>query len=147
MKKSKIISILLSLILILLSNTHAHSVWNGESALGHKRGVPIFPDPSISCGASGFLYSPRIVFTVAHTLFLGDDRTMVHSEKILVNKLWVGSPGEKIFPNSKRVESVKFFWPQNYASRDAWLGGKRITRNNDFAVIVLRNHYQRMIRK
>ena len=128
----------LSISILVLTSQSANSVWNGESAIGHKRAVAIFPDPSISCGASGFLYSPRIVFTVAHTLFLADDRSEIHSEKNMAKKLWVGIPGEKISPNSKRIESIKFFWPENYASRDAWLGGKRITRNNDFAVLVLK---------
>lgn len=123
-----------------LTGSNVNAVWNGTSALGDKRAVALFmfSDPRATCGASAFLYSSRIVFTAAHNLFNEDDRKAEHTESILRKSLWVGYPGEKITFNLKRIETEKFFYPKNYKGRDYNRGGKRITRNNDFAVLVLK---------
>jgi len=116
----------------------SQAVWKGESALGDKRAVPVFPFENINCGGSGFLYAPRIVFTAAHNAFNGDDREVEHTLSILREKFWVGFPGEKIATGSKRIESEKIFIPSNYVGRDFMRGGKNTTRQNDFAVVVLK---------
>ncbi len=127
-------------IIFTLTGSSVNAVWNGTPALGDKRAVALFmfSDPRATCGASAFLYSPRIVFTAAHNLFAGDDRKVEHTENILRKSLWVGYPGEKLTLSSKRIESEKIFYPKDYKGRDYNLGGNRITRNNDFAVLVLK---------
>ena len=130
--------ILLASLISLISNTSTFAVWNGTQALGDKRAVPVILFPNSSCGGSGFLYSSRIVFTAGHSIFEGDDRQKAHTPELIRKAMWVGYPGSKLDRTSRRVEVEKIFYPSNYESRDAWLGGNRITRNNDFAVLVLK---------
>jgi hypothetical protein len=68
---------------------------------------------------SGFLYSPRIVFTAAH------------GKEDLEKPVSVGVPGAA--KTGPKVMSIKAFWPQNYKDRTAY----EISRQNDFEVIVL----------
>ena len=124
-------------IILTLVGSSANAVWKGFPALGAKRAVPIYFDRLGYCVGSGFLYQPRIVFTAAHTVFDGDDRKVAHTSSNLRKKMWVGLPGKTVSERAIRVESTVFYYPSEYASRDFWLGGKRFTRNNDFAVLVL----------
>ena len=134
----KIFLFLVTLILSLFPSTTTSAVWNGTSALGDKRAVPLFGYPRGSCGGSAFLYAPRIVFTAAHGLFAGSDFQVANTDANRRNRMWVGYPGDKISFASRRVESEVILIAPNYSGRDAWLGGKRITRNNDFAIIILK---------
>jgi hypothetical protein len=120
-----------------LSSIPANAVWKGTINFEDKRTVPIlFHSGSVYC-ASGFLYSPRIVFTVAHSLFVEND---LEKEQVTKrNKIWVGYPNDTLNPGVRRVEVEKYFIPEGYKSRTAWTGGNRITRINDFAVLVLRS--------
>ncbi len=117
-----------------LQNTYA--VWKGSPVLEEKRAVPLlFFNTDLYC-SSAWLYSSRIVFTAAHVVFNGDDRRNEYT--IPRSKVWIGYPGSIIEPKMKLVESEKIFTPSNFKGRDAWRGGKTITRQNDFAVIVLK---------
>jgi hypothetical protein len=134
-RKSSLIASFLIFILGLVPTTNA--VWNGYDEPNNQRAVPILMGVlGDYCNGSGFLYSPRIVFTVAHGIYRGDDRKSEPTDKF--EKLWVGYPGQKVTMNSKRIESVKILIPDNYKARTFWLGGKRMNRENDFAIIVLK---------
>lgn len=138
MTKYKLNLILLLFAILMLSCVpNVEAVWKGSPALGAKRAVPIYFDRLGYCVGSGFLYQPRIVFTAAHSVFEGDDRKVAHTASILRKKMWVGFPGQTVSERANRIESTVFYYPTDYASRDFWLGGKRFTRNNDFAVLVL----------
>jgi hypothetical protein len=115
----------------------ANAVWNGITNFEDQRTVPILFDyDRVNC-ASGFLYSPRIVFTVAHNLFVENDLEKEHVTRR--NLLWVGYPNDTLNRGVRRVIVEKSFVPNGYKSRTAWTGGDRITRINDFAVLVLKS--------
>jgi hypothetical protein len=117
--------------------TPANAVWKGTTNFEDKRTVPIlFHSGSVYC-ASGFLYSPRIVFSVAHNFFKENDLEKEHVTKR--DAIWVGYPNDTLTPGVRRVSVEKFFIPEGYKSRTAWTGGDRITRINDFAVLVLKS--------
>ena len=124
-----------AILIISLGTTHSNAVWQGKLDPENSRAVPILYSAIGSCVSSAFLYSPRIVFTAAHVLYEGDDRKIEVSK--VRNFVWVGYPGETVSSYSKRVSSEKIFTPNNFEGRDLWAGGARITRKNDFAVIVL----------
>jgi hypothetical protein len=132
----RIVSICLTSLLI-LQTIPASAVWKGTFDSQNKRAVPVLYGPNGACNSSGFLYSPRIVFTAAHVLFFGDDRQTEHT--VLRPTVWIGYPGEYVSNSSRRIESEKFFVPSNYEGRDLWKGGNTATRKNDFAVIVLKS--------
>jgi len=117
--------------------TPANAVWKGTSNFEDKRTVPIlFHSDRVYC-ASGFLYSPRIVFSVAHSFFKEND---LEKEQVTKRDLiWVGYPNDTLTPGVRRVLVEKYFIPEGYKSRTAWTGGNRITRINDFAVLVLKS--------
>jgi hypothetical protein len=123
------------LLLISLQLPSAHAVWNGNSAPEIKRAIPIFFDPLGPYCASAFLYAPRIVFTAAHSIFKGNDLKEEPIDQRVA--MWFGNPGKVPEKNGTRVFSEKVFISPNYKSRDFFRGGKNITRQNDFAVIVL----------
>ena len=117
--------------------TPANAVWKGTTNFEDKRTVPILFDSSRVYCASGFLYSPRIVFSVAHNFFKENDLEKEHVTKR--DAIWVGYPNDTLTPGVRRVSVEKFFIPEGYKSRTAWTGGNRITRINDFAVLVLKS--------
>jgi hypothetical protein len=120
-----------------LALTPVNAVWKGTPNSEDKRTVPIlFHSGSVYC-ASGFLYSPRIVFSVAHNFFKENDLEKEHVTKR--DAIWVGYPNDTLTPGVRRVSVEKFFIPEGYKSRTAWTGGNRITRINDFAVLVLKS--------
>lgn len=127
-----ILSLSLSLPLI-----PANAVWKGTTNFEDKRTVPILFDISRVYCASGFIYSPRIIFTVAHNIFVEND--LVKDQVTKRNSLWVGYPNDTLTPGVRRVMVEKTFVSNNYKSRTAWTGGDRITRINDFAVLVLKS--------
>ncbi len=129
--------VLLSLILNIFIASNLNAVWNGSDENSNQRAVPILMDARGNyCNGSGFLYTSRIVFTVAHGIYKEDDRKSEPLTKF--EKLWVGPPGQKVALDSKRVESVKILIPENYKGLTYWLGGKRMNRENDFAIIILK---------
>lgn len=133
-KKILNVSLLFS---IILQTNIANAVWKGTVNYEDQRAVPIlFHNDRVYC-ASGFLYSPRIVFTVAHSFFVEND---LEKEQITKrNKIWVGYPNDTLNPGVRRVEVEKYFIPDGYKSRTAWTGGNRLNRVNDFAVMVLKS--------
>ena len=114
-----------------------NAVWKGTPNSEDKRTVPILFDSSRVYCASGFIYSPRIIFTVAHNIFVEND--LVKDQVTKRNSLWVGYPNDTLTPGVRRVMVEKTFVSNNYKSRTAWTGGDRITRINDFAVLVLKS--------
>ncbi len=132
-----VISAVFTTVIMILGNQPADAVWKGFVDPQNNRAVPIFMGSAGDyCNGSGFIYSPRIVFTVAHGIFKGDDRQFEPKDKF--EKLWVGLPGKKVHMRSERIESVKILVPDNYKHRSFWLGGKRLNRENDFAIIILK---------
>jgi hypothetical protein len=77
-------------------------------------------------GASGFLYSDRIVFTAAHTVeFYGDN---------FARDAYLFAPGVKNGPNNKRYFAQNVLMAPTYRARV----GSDNTRVDDFAIIILR---------
>ena len=135
----KLITILTSvLIFVSISIPPANSVWNGENAKPDTRTVAIYSgEPGVvsPVAFSGFLYSPNIVFTVAHG-FYGDDR--VEAPIFRYGLYSVGYPGEPARAIAKRVLVKKVFLASDFISRNMFQpNGDRISRKNDFAVLVL----------
>jgi len=137
MNKRAIVFLVILSLFLSSSPSQVSAVWRGTLTTENKRAVPVLYGPTGACNSSGFLYSPRIVFTAAHVLHVGDDRKTEHTAKW--PSLWIGYPGEAVSTSSRRVESEKFFIPTNYEGRDLWKGGNTATRKNDFAVIVLKS--------
>ena len=136
---TSVLVITFSLLSVLSS---ADAVWKGTLNPLDKRTVPIFMDANWNACSTGFLYAPRIVFTVAHAAYFGDDR--VEEQTVLRPTIWVGWPIDTINTVSssnptgtRRIASEKIFIADGYKDRDYFRGGNRISRINDFAVIVL----------
>lgn len=122
----------------LFNSSASYAVWNGEDAKSNTRTVAIYSgEPGVvsPVAFSGFLYSPNIVFTVAHG-FYGDDR---FDDPILKNGLYsVGYPGDAAKAIAKRVLVRKYFLASDFVTRNMFqVNGDRISRKNDFAVLVL----------
>ncbi|CAN2226362.1 Serine proteases, trypsin domain containing protein [Candidatus Nanopelagicaceae bacterium] len=96
----------------------AEGVEYGKDATGDPNAVWVM-------GASGFLYSDRIVFTVAHTIeYFGND----------LNVSYLFAPGVKIGPDQKKYFAQKILIAPTYRARV----GTDNTRVDDFAIIILR---------
>ena len=96
----------------------AEGVEYGQDATGDPNAVWVM-------GASGFLYSDRIVFTVAHTIeYFGND----------LNASYLFAPGVKIGANQKKYFAQKILIAPTYRARV----GTDNTRVDDFAIIILR---------
>ena len=105
--------------LALLAPMSAQGVEYGQDATGDPNAVWVM-------GASGFLYSDRIVFTAAHTVdFLGDD---------FANTPWLLAPGVKNGFDQKKYRIQKILKAPTYRARV----GSDNTRVDDFAIIILR---------
>jgi hypothetical protein len=93
----------------------AQGVEFGQDATGDPNAVWVM-------GASGFLYSDRIVFTAAHTAdYFGDAG-------------YLFAPGVKVAPDNKRYLAQKILKAPTYRARV----GTDNTRVDDFAIIILR---------
>ena len=138
MLRTRRFGILFLIFVLLGSSQRSLAVWNGVDAKKHPRAVPLLFTPLETYCASGFLYSPRIVFTAGHSVFEGND--LYEDQVKLRSNLWVGFPGETISFGSKRVSVEKMFVSNKYKGRDRfpWSSGSRITRQYDFAVFVLK---------
>jgi hypothetical protein len=101
--------------LILNNISLAQSVEFGVDATGDPNAVWVM-------GASGFLYSDRIVFTAAHTIeYFGDSG-------------YLFAPGVKLGTDQKKYFAQKILLAPTYRAR----AGTDNTRVDDFAIIILR---------
>ena len=120
------LSILFSQIL-----TPANASLNSPINLENPRVVPIFGQPegvtSDNAGWSGYLYSPRIIFSAAHSNYKFDNnRNRILSEPALIT---VGKPNSSASDQTGRVKVIKTF-----------VGDYKLTSGgsvNDFIVYVL----------
>ena len=107
--------LVLILAISLLTPVSAEGVEYGQDATGDPNAVWVM-------GASGFLYSDRIVFTVAHTIeYFGDAG-------------YLFAPGVKNGPDNKKYWPQKILMAPTYRARV----GTDNTRVDDFAIIILR---------
>ena len=117
-KRLAIVASVLSL--ALLAPINAQGVEYGQDAMGDPNAVWVM-------GASGFLYSDRIVFTAAHTIDAsGGDN--------FVNAAYLFAPGVKNGFNNKRYFAQKVLKSPTYKDRSDADG----TRIDDFGIIILR---------
>ena len=117
-KRLAIVASVLSL--ALLAPISADGVEFGQDATGDPNAVWIY------AGFSGFLYSDRIVLTVAHGFDgIGESWT---------NTGYIFAPGVKNVPNQKRYMAQKILLAPTYRAR---LGADN-TRLDDFAIVILR---------
>ena len=101
--------------LALMAPMSADGVEFGQDALGDPNAVWVM-------GASGFLYSDRIVFTAAHTAdYFGEAG-------------YLFAPGVKVGPDNKKYFAQKILKAPTYRARV----GTDNTRVDDFAIIILR---------
>lgn len=136
MNKIKYLLLILIGIMLLSIMPNSNAVWKGQIPVNDKRSVPLLFSPTDTWCGSAWAYSSRIIFTAAHGLFEGND--LNEEQKQLRHNVWIGYPGERVSFMSKRIKSQKIF-VSNYIGRSLWPWGtgSRITRINDFAVIVL----------
>lgn len=106
--------------LALLAPMNANGVEFGQDATGDPNAVWVM-------GASGFLYSDRIVFTAAHTIDAGG------GDKFL-NESYLFAPGVKNDFNNKRYFAQKVLKSPTYRDRSE----ANFTRIDDFGIIILR---------
>jgi hypothetical protein len=107
--------LILILAISLLTPVSADGVEYGQDAIGDPNAVWVM-------GASGFLYSDRIVFTAAHTAdYFGDAG-------------YLFAPGVKVGPANKKYMAQKILKAPTYRARV----GTDNTRVDDFAIIILR---------
>ena len=119
----------------------ANAIENGESALNHPRVVSMyFANPynanDLFPNCSGWLYSPRIVFTSGHCVYDGFEKP----KKILrsASNTFVGKPGAVTtygLPTSQ-VRALKIYVYDTFEWYSATPGGT-LSYKDDFAVVVL----------
>jgi len=103
--------------------TPAQAVENGSQALGDPNAV------AVNSGWSAFLYSPRIVLTVAHNKALFDSGE--------IKGTFVGYPGQPINNNGEKVNGLKIIHAPGFVDRNGFSGGSVFSRKDDLAVIIL----------
>jgi hypothetical protein len=117
-KRLAIVASVLSL--ALLAPMSAEGVEFGQDATGDPNAVWVM-------GASGFLYSDRIVFTASHVIdAAGGDN--------FLNAAYLFAPGVKNGFNNKRYMAQKVLKAPTYKDRSE----ADMTRIDDFAIIILR---------
>jgi hypothetical protein len=119
----------------------ANAIENGESALNHPRVVSMyFANPynanDLFPNCSGWLYSPRIVFTAGHCVYDGSEKP----KKILrsASNTFVGKPGAVTtygLPVSQ-VRASKIYVYESFEWYSVTPGGS-LSYKDDFAVVVL----------
>lgn len=106
---------------VFLLPTVAFASLNGTPDFSEPRVVAVYASNSNSfspwANASGYLYSPRIVFTAGH---LKDNNE--------VSTFFVADPNQKLKSGMKAVKVEKVFYPENYTKG---------IYSNDFAIFVL----------
>jgi len=123
--------LLIFLLALLQSNVPLHAGLDAPINLENPRVVPMFGQPegltSPNAGWSGYLYSPRIVFSAAHSNYKFDNnRNRILSEPALIT---VGKPNSAASDKIGRVRVIKTF-----------VGDYKLTSTggvNDFIVYVL----------
>lgn len=119
----------------------ANAIENGESARNHPRVVSMyFTNPNnandLRPNCSGFLYSPRIVFTAGHCVYDGFEKP----KKILrsASNTYVGKPGAvtSYGPLVSQVRASKIYVYDTFEWYSATAGGS-LSFKDDFAVVVL----------
>jgi hypothetical protein len=138
----KFIAFLLMLFISLSQSLFpANAIENGESALNHPRVVSMyFANPynanDLFPNCSGWLYSPRIVFTAGHCVYDGSEKP----KKILrsASNTFVGKPGAVTtygLPVSQ-VRASKIYVYESFEWYSVTPGGS-LSYKDDFAVVVL----------
>ena len=117
-KRLAIVASVLSL--ALLAPMSAEGVEYGQDATGDPNAVWVM-------GASGFLYSDRIVFTASHTIDAGGGENFV-------NTSYLFAPGVKNGFENKKYFAQKVIKSPTYKDRSEADG----TRIDDFGIIILR---------
>jgi hypothetical protein len=112
--------LVLILAISLLTPVSADGVEYGQDATGDPNAVWVM-------GASGFLYSDRIVFTAAHTIDAGGGDNFV-------NASYLFAPGVKNGSNNKKYFAQKVIKSPTFKDRSDADG----TRIDDFGIIILR---------
>lgn len=142
MKLSKIA--IVTLFTLLFAPVPAHAIKDGVSAKDHPRIValyfqlsPSWPNALQSC--TGFLYSPRIVFTAAHCVH--DGARMKEMIALLPEQMKVGVPGARSGAKAEKASVEKIFIKPGYRFYDT-NGGYSYT--NDFAALVLTKPLRRV---
>lgn len=107
--------LVLILAISLLTPVRAEGVEFGQDATGDPNAVWVM-------GASGFLYSDRIVFTAAHTI------------EYFGNAGYLFAPGVKNGSDNKKYFAQKILMAPTYKDRS----DADMTRIDDFAIIILR---------
>jgi len=141
MSKKLIAFLLLPSFFLFQSLIPANAIENGESALNHPRVVSMyFANPynasDLFPNCSGWLYSPRIVFTAGHCVYDGSEKP----KKILrsASNTFVGKPGAVTsygLPTSQ-VRASKIYVYDSFEWYNATAGGS-LSYKDDFAVVVL----------
>lgn len=103
--------------------TPAQAVENGSPALGDPNAV------AVNSGWSAFLYSPRIVLTIAHNKASFDSGE--------IKGTYVGYPGQPINNNGEKVNGLKIIHAPGFVDRNGFSGGSVFSRKDDLAVIIL----------
>jgi len=104
--------------LLFISPNSAYAVENGYDVSNDPNAVSIN-----NGGFSGFLYSPRIVFSVAHV------QELVKSGQI--KNFYVSYPGKDSHSTSIKVQEI--IWPSNFVDRNSI----DFSRKNDFVIFIL----------
>ena len=135
----KILILLISIPLLFLDNSYA--IENGTSALGDSRVVKLYVDITSDQGynftigeCTGWLYSPRIVFTNAHCTYKND----LKPEKIKIedSSFSVGVPGTVTNNQLMHTRVSKIFRYDIFEWYNATAGGT-LSFKNDFAILIL----------
>ena len=119
--------------LIFSSIPVAQAGLNAPVDLNNPRAVPIFgqqgpSEANLMAGWSGFLYSPRIVFSAAHSHYQFDN----NGNRILIEPKYitVGKPNSSTKDTEGRAKVIKTFVGDYKKSSTGW-------KLNDFIVLVL----------
>ena len=113
---------------MLFPNVSSDASLGSVEDFSNPRIVPMYNDPRSDWVAySGFLYSPRIVFTVAHSEYFFDN----NGNKIdrSPKETFAGMPNSRAALDAPRVKVIKRILSKTYRFNNATLG--------DFAVFIL----------
>ena len=130
-----LMALVVALILLMHPSLVAMALKGGESTPDHPRVVPLYfkkpewSNPVQTC--TGFLFSPRIVFTAAHCVHDGTQREL--KVPIKPSELKVSQPGSLTGSDAKLASVDKIFIQDDYD----YFGESDYSYTNDFAVIVL----------
>jgi secreted trypsin-like serine protease len=126
----------LTILTLIFPTLPAHAIKDGVSAKGHPRIVALYFKGQADWETSlqtctGFLYSPRIVFTAAHCVHDGTKRP--NKVPLKPSQMWVGAPGALTGKAAKRFNVEKIFSQKGFEL----FNDRAYSYKNDFAVMVL----------